>query len=960
MAKWCLVPEYVDKFKKALKDRTIDPVKLAEMTSESRHKFLSDFVGKDNALNVNSLFESKLLLKNQQAGMINWAKKVTGLTTEARKDLISKIEKMDQVLNPKEGEQFLQDLAQTRLGVGVTSEEAKQIFDLSTKVKETRAPQQADYTFKSEEERLAYGRSKVALMNYVNDLKAQNNLGLSLNPLKAVSTIAGNAKSIKASLDNSALFRQGWKTLFTNPLVWQKNARKSFSDIVRTFGGKKVMDEINADIISRPNYDLMVKAKLAIGTVEEAFPGTVAEKLPVLGRAYKASETAYTGFLYRTRADVFDKYIQIAKHSGLELSTKELQSIGSLVNSLTGRGNFGKYEGSAVNFANNVFFSPRNLKSQFDTLGHVVTGAGGSNFVRKQAAINLVKVISGIAGILATASAVKPGSVEWDSRSSDFGKIKINNTRFDVTAGLGGLAVLASRLIQNSTKSSTTGVVTPLNTGKFGMPTSYDQVTNFFENKFSPLAATLKILLEGHDFNGDPNTPESIAKNLFEPLVISNYEELKKDPNSPNAILTTILDGLGISSNTYMPKPSKENDWTVKPTKSQDAFQAKLGVDKLKEANQKFNSRFSEWQTQADSQALYKNASDEVKQSIRNTAKQRIQDAIFKDYGFQYTPDKKTLQELKQQQQFEKQTLPKKVTQSLLDKLIPSAYASEGDLFGSTTYKSDFKTGQKSTTVQDGIIDRIIKAVTSLFSGNQQIVKAASKDPSQMKLTVGISPNFINEQKGGQGLPSQPAATIVPVSEASKVVSNWKSRYEDVWNKTLKSKGLDPIVRDLIARSENGKEIENYANLNHGDAAGTFDIGITQININPPAEIKQKIIAETKNMSQAEANLYLNKLIDKGVISGEAANLRKPEYAISKAADLYKTRLENLGDPVLAIASYNLGSGGAVLNPQAALNRAKYVYNNAGYELPNTPFVKDPEGYVKVNMSKYKKLGLIR
>src|SRR3990167_8711640 len=99
MAIWCLTKENVDRFKIALKDGTINPFKMASLASEDRHAFLSKFVGEENALQVNSLFESKLLLKNQKAGFISWAKKVSGITPQVKRDLISRIERMDNVLN---------------------------------------------------------------------------------------------------------------------------------------------------------------------------------------------------------------------------------------------------------------------------------------------------------------------------------------------------------------------------------------------------------------------------------------------------------------------------------------------------------------------------------------------------------------------------------------------------------------------------------------------------------------------------------------------------------------------------------------------------------------------------------------------------------------------------------------------------------------------------------------------
>jgi len=41
----------------------------------------------------------------------------------------------------------------------------------------------------------------------------------------------------------------------------------------------------------------------------------------------------------------------------------------------------------------------------------------------------------------------------------------MGNTRFDITGGMGSLVTLASRLAKQSSKSSTTGIVTKFGTG---------------------------------------------------------------------------------------------------------------------------------------------------------------------------------------------------------------------------------------------------------------------------------------------------------------------------------------------------------------------------------------------------------------------------------------------------------------------------------------------------------------
>ena len=651
MSAFCLVKSQVDKFLKGIQKGEINPDKLSEMSSKNRHEYLSKYVGEENALQVNSLFESKLLLKNQQTGMINWAKKVGGLKPEVRRDIISKIEKLDKVLDPKDQDKFLKDLATTKLGVEVTPKEAKTIFDMTKKIEETKTSMQKEFTFKTEAERLAYGKARIELANYINDLKGLNKI-----TLKSITDIGGMTKSIRASMDNSAIFRQGWKTLWTHPLTWAKNALTSFKDIVRTFGGKNVMDEVMADRMSRKNElnGNYQKMGLAISKPEEAYPSALPEKIPLLGRAYKASETAFTGFVYRQRMDIADKYIQIAEKSGVDLTPKELKSIGSMVNSLTARGNLGRYE-PAANLVNNVFFSPRFVKAQIDSFLHPLTGAGGSNFVRKQAAINLVKVVAGTAAVLAVANAVKPGSVEKDPRSSDFGKIKVGNTRFDVTGGMGSLVTLASRLITMSSKSSTTQKVTQLNSGDFGSQTGADVVVNFFENKFSPALSVLKDIAQGKDFNGNKLTIQGELANLFVPLSISTFQELKSDPNSANIILAMIADGLGIATNTY---GKSQKDWTQSPTKAQSAFQSKVGNTKFKQANTDFNTQYDQWFSKTSQTNTYKNLSDDAKQTLMTNAKDALQTKIFKRYGFTYKTPKKTSTQ-KQESSTLKRLLPK-------------------------------------------------------------------------------------------------------------------------------------------------------------------------------------------------------------------------------------------------------------------------------------------------------------
>lgn len=565
MANICLPKELASKFIRALREGVLNPGELANMTSAQRREFFARLLGTEYAPHVNALFESKLLLKNQQTGMINWAKQVAGLKPTVRRDMLARIAKLDKVLTATEHQKFLEDLAAERLGTHVTFEEAAQIAQFSQEVQRLKAT--AD---RSKADANKYGAAVVLLENKVAELKLSNSRrslkeikeGILKRPVGEVKdqiyTLAGTAKGIGASLDNSALFRQGWRTLFTNPILWARNAAKSFQDIVgqviRKPSNEDIINGIKAEIRGRENSrnGLYQKMKLDIGVEEEMFPTSLPAKIPLFGRLYAASETAYKGFLYRLRADLADKYVEVAKNSGVNLNDKlEVESIGRLTNSLTGRGNLGKAEAIAGGL-NTVFFSPRFIKSQFDFLTLHSTDKM-SVFARKQAALNLLKVISGIALVLGTAKAINPDSVELDPTSSDFGKIKIGNTRFDVSGGMGSMVVLAARLIEGQTKSSVSGKVTQLDSGKFGQPTRQDMVVNYFTNKFAPLPGFIRDLAKKKDFDGTDLTPQKRLAKLA-PIPLQNAFETLQDPNSAPDLLVIIADGLGISTQTYTPR----------------------------------------------------------------------------------------------------------------------------------------------------------------------------------------------------------------------------------------------------------------------------------------------------------------------------------------------------------------------------------------------------------------------
>lgn len=633
----CLMPQAVEAFKKALVSGKINPERLANMTSEQRRKLFTGVVGEGNSKQVNALFESKLLLKDQQRGYLTWAKKVSGVTPEARRDLISRIEKMDKFLEPADERAFLKDLASTRLGIDVTAKEARQIASMSQKVREAEAQRRPNGTFSSENVRMQYGYAKYDMGEYLSNLKnaaEKPTIKESIrHPVETTGRAAGITKSIRAALDDSALFRQGWKTLWTNPVIWQRNARASFANLYKSgIQDKDVVREVMADVLSRPNAmnGKYTKMKLALGNIEEAYPTSAPGKVPIFGRAFKASEQAYEAFLYKTRADVADKLIEVAEKTGVNTADrKELASIGNLTNSLTGRGDIG-HGRAASPLVNNFFFSIRLIKSNVDVLTAHQFQKDVTPFVGKQAAQNLVKVVAGSAAIMAIADHLMPGSVELNPTSKDFGRIKVGHTRFDVTGGMNGLVTLAAQLYKNEEKSTSTGIITKFGSG-YGSKTGLDALNNYFENKTSPAAGLVKDLIKRQDFNGNKPTLKGEATNLLVPMPITTSVDAHNDPHSANRLLIFIADGLGISTNTYGGS-SKNFTTGMEQSPALVAFQKQVGNDKFKQAEKDYNQAVDSWMMQHQKQ-LNSLPQDE-QQSTLTSIKGKIQKNIYDIYDF--------------------------------------------------------------------------------------------------------------------------------------------------------------------------------------------------------------------------------------------------------------------------------------------------------------------------------------
>jgi len=355
-------------------------------------------------------------------------------------------------------------------------------------------------------------------------------------------------RTIMSSFDLSAPLRQG---IF---FVGRKELWKGFPKMFKMFGDEEVYNAVMQDIKSRPNYQLMEDSGLSLADLggrlvdrEERFISTWAEKIPVAGRGIRASERAYTGFLNKLRADVFDDIVRQYKAAGIDLKghSPQAKGIADFINNATGRGNLGKWSQAAPALSG-IFFSPRLIASRVRML-NPNTYVKMDPIVRK----NALKSLASFGGIAMSALALAKlagAEVETDPRSSDFAKIKVDNTRYDILGGFGQYLTLGARLASNQKKNAK-GEIVELGK-KYGADTRLDVLLKFGINKESPVASFVTSYLEGKDPIGQPFDAKKEIAERFVPLFLQDAAEVIKEEGVKGVPMS--LPGLfGIGTNTY-------------------------------------------------------------------------------------------------------------------------------------------------------------------------------------------------------------------------------------------------------------------------------------------------------------------------------------------------------------------------------------------------------------------------
>ena len=393
----------------------------------------------------------------------------------------------------------------------------------------------------------------------VSEILKKRSLGSKLGD--AVTEAMNIPRTIITSFDMSAPLRQG--ILFiTKPKAFAGGVKEMFRQVFSPKNFKAWLD----DLPNHPNYNQMKASKLYIADPdslarglsgkEEAYMSNLAEKIPVIGQIVKASERAFVSFLNKLRVDVFS---QLANKFGAEkkLTVDELKSIANFVNVGTGRGGLGSFERSAQAL-NTAFFSPRLISARF-SLFNPVWYANQTPQVRREAIKTFAKFIATgttIISLINTAGG-KDVTVESDPRSSDFGKIKAGNTRWDIWGGFQQWVRVFSQ-ISTGKKKTLRGDIVDLSPDEFPFDTRLDVATRFGRGKLAPIPGLALEIVDGQKlFGGDIEVKGEIAEKII-PLYLQDLKEAIDEEGAEALFNVGIPAFFGVGVQTYKPKKSNK------------------------------------------------------------------------------------------------------------------------------------------------------------------------------------------------------------------------------------------------------------------------------------------------------------------------------------------------------------------------------------------------------------------
>lgn len=345
---------------------------------------------------------------------------------------------------------------------------------------------------------------------------------------------------------SSAALRQGLPLIHTG--AWWK----SWGDMVKAYRSDGAFDEVMKSIQMNPRFKMAQDSGLQITDLinkrEENLVATWTEKIKLPGTelgSVRASNRAYTAYLDKLRMDTFNKLVDKVERLGVDTKTdlRATKKIADYVNAATGRGSLGGWFEKNSKELNTLLFSPRMLASRVQMLNP-------KNYIFDNSGLRTEywKSLGSVAGFWMTMAGLgKLGGadVSLDPTNSDFGKIKIGDTRFDPAAGFQQEIVLIARELMNVKTNSTTGESIDMGDSYNYWNSPMGVAHSFGANKLNP---PMKI---AHDWLVNSPFPKQYHELMLPMTVSAIIEAWQNDPDLMPLVAGSNLLMPGLGTQTY-------------------------------------------------------------------------------------------------------------------------------------------------------------------------------------------------------------------------------------------------------------------------------------------------------------------------------------------------------------------------------------------------------------------------
>jgi len=351
-------------------------------------------------------------------------------------------------------------------------------------------------------------RAAQSLLRDVNSLLPPSKWDTFLN-------VIGLPRALKATWDDSFLLRQGIFGFWGDNKAWRASAKAS----LQALRSEDAAIAADRAYFARPLHKPLQEAGLEyldrwgkLSQQEETFMTSWAGLIP----GVKQSERGYVVAGNKLRGgradDVVMGWLPDDVRAAVEVGQRKFSNLDELVqatgktkediqrlaqwaNATTGRGSMGNFLKANNQWLNALFFAPRFAVSRFE-VPYLATRIILKNpALRSTVGRDLGGFVMGSATVLAVMDQVPGVEVEWDPRSSDFGKIRYGALSIDFLGGYAPLIRYAAQMLTGQ-KKSRGGAIVDVNRLEV-------LLENFFGTKLSPAASEGVDLLRGEDALGN-------------------------------------------------------------------------------------------------------------------------------------------------------------------------------------------------------------------------------------------------------------------------------------------------------------------------------------------------------------------------------------------------------------------------------------------------------------------------